>query len=303
MKTYLYILLIILSAEFACAQQDGAYSQYMFNGLILNPAYAGSKPYMSSAALYRRQWVDFPGSPVTQTLYLHGPLPSRKVGVGFSLVNDHIGVTNRTDLNGSYSYHMQVGPGFLAMGLQGGFSYYNSKLSDLNIWDNTDEVFAYDRKRAVLPNFGTGLYYYATKFYLGLSVPHMLNNSTDGAFMVRADHKIRHYYLSSGYVIILNRDVKVKPSVLIKYVESAPVQTDFNINVLLQNIFWIGGSYRTGDAFVGIFEFQLTNRLRIGYSYDATLSSMKTYSGGSHEIMIGYDFGYDILKMKTQRYF
>lgn len=303
MKKILILAIMTMLGNGLKAQQDAGFSQYMFNGLVVNPAYAGSKPYISSALLYRKQWVDFPGSPLTQSFFIHGPLKNRKVGLGFSFVNDHVGVTNQTEFYGSYAYHINTGKGHVSLGLQGGISYYNVRLSDLKIWDGNDEVFTNNIEGKALPNFGAGIYYYASKFYMGLAVPRIINNSLENPYVVRATHTERHYFITGGYVIEVNRDFKVKPSFLMKYVEGAPVQVDLNLNFLLQNLIWVGGSYRSGDSFIGIFELQLSRRMRLGYAYDFTFTKLANYSNGTHELMLGFDFGYDILKMKTPRYF
>lgn len=302
-----YILIIICLVSYAgYSQQHPMLSQYMFNGLILNPAYAGSKDYVSTGLVYRKQWVEFDGAPETQTAFIHGPLRNKKVGLGFSLINDKIGVTNRTDAYGSYAYHIKAGKGKFAMGLQAGISYYRAKLSDLIYWDKNDPVFAEDIQSNILPNAGVGIYYYERIFYAGISVPHLLSYDPQRSLsfdIEKVPHQVRHYFLSTGYVAEINDDFKIKPSVLVKYVADAPVEFDLNCNFLFANTFWIGASYRTGDAIVGIVEYQISPRMRLGYSYDATLSDLKDHSSGSHEIMLGYDFGYEITKMKTPRYF
>ncbi len=306
MKTLRILALFLIISATAQAQQHPMVSQYMFNGLLLNPAYAGSKDYVSTAALYRKQWVDFKGSPETQTISIHGPLKNRRMGLGFSILNDHIGVTNRTDFMGSYAYHIPTGRGKLALGLQAGATYFRAKLTDLIYWDQDDEVFAADIQSNLLPNAGAGIYYYSRNFYAGLSVPQLLDYDPGKSLsfdIKQVPHQTRHYFLHTGYVIEASEDFKIKPSVLVKYVPNAPVEVDMNVNFLFNNIFWIGGSYRTNDAVVALVEYQLTRKLRLGYSYDFTLTELKNYSSGSHEIMLGYDFGYDIMKMKTPRYF
>lgn len=306
MKKIIIFILVCIAFSEARAQQNPMISQYMFNGLILNPGYAGSKDYISAAALYRKQWVDFKGSPETQTATIHGPLKNRKMGLGFTLVNDKVGVTNRTDFMGSYAYHIKTRKGKLALGLQAGASLYKAKFSDLIYWDKADVVFDGDVQSNLLPNAGAGAYYYARKFYAGLSVPHLLDydpNKSLSFDVERVPHATRHYFLHTGYVVEFSDDLKMKPSVLVKYVANAPVEADININFLFSNTFWLGASYRTGDAVVGIVEYQLTKQLRFGYAYDFTLTELRNHSSGSHEIMLGYDFGYDIQKVKSPRYF
>lgn len=314
MKTNLYKLL--LSAILVCglrqasAQQDVLVSQYMFNHLLLNPAYAGTKDYMMSSLLYRKQWVNLDGAPTTQVGSIHGPLGLTNFGWGALISNDHIGVTNRTDAYANGSYHLKLKDGLnLSVGIRAGGGYYAIKNSDLKYWDQGDKVFSGDRTSKFLPNIGAGAFLYAAKYYAGLSAPTLISYDPEKAMSLSLSgniyipRQVRHYFLTAGMVYELNPDVVLKPSFLLKYVGNAPVEVDLNMNVLLSNILWVGASYRTNDAVVGILEFQVNRKLRIGYSYDYTLSDIKNYSAGSHEFMVGYDFGYDIMKMKTPRYF
>ncbi len=292
------------------AQQDLLVSQYMFNHLLLNPAYAGSHEYMMATLLYRKQWVDFKGAPETQVASLHGPLGLTQFGWGALISHDKIGVTDRTDAYLNAAYHLKVGPKMrLSVGLRGGGGYYSYKNSDLTYWDEGDPAFSSDKVSRFLPNVGAGVYLYTRKFYAGLSVPTILSYDPDKSLSVNSSsselvpHQVRHYFGTAGVAIELSQDVVMKPSILVKYVDNAPVEADFNLNFLLANIVWVGGSYRTGDSFVAILELQLSKKLRLGYSYDFTFSDIRDYSSGSHEVMLGYDFGYDIMKMKTPRYF
>ncbi|MFM2134909.1 MAG: hypothetical protein RL021_309 [Bacteroidota bacterium] len=292
------------------AQQDMMLSQYMFNHLLINPAYAGSHEYMMSSLLYRKQWVGYEGAPVSQVASLHGPIGLSNFGAGLMVSHDLIGVTERTDLYANAAYHLKVGERTkLAMGLRAGGGYYSCRNSDLKVWDNTDQVFKEDVASRFLPNAGAGLYLHGLKSYFGVSVPSIISYDPEDRFGVSLSgsnfvpRQVRHYFMTAGTVLTINADVVMKPSVLVKYVQNAPVQADFNINFLFMKTLWLGGSYRTDDAMVGIMELQLSRRLRIGYSYDYTLSDLQYYSAGSHEFMIGYDFGADVTKVATPRYF
>ncbi len=287
-------------------QQHPLFSHYMFNGLYINPAYAGSKEFVSTTLIARKQWTGFEGAPSTQIASLHAPLNDRKVGLGVVISNDKIGITNQTDLYGSYAYHLPVGDGKLSLGLSAGFSYYKSKFSELTVWDTDDPVYETNSLSNILPNFGMGMYYYTRKFYAGLSVPQILSYDPEQALHIEVDkvHKVsRHYYLSSGVILATRGELKFRPSFMVKYASNAPIQFDVNLNMLISDIIWVGASYRSSDAVVLLLEYQVNKKLRIGYSYDLTLTEMRTYSSGSHEIIIGYDFGFNVLKMKTPRYF
>jgi type IX secretion system PorP/SprF family membrane protein len=301
----LYIIMLLPSLMFA--QQDPLVSQYMFNGLYLNPAYAGSHDFYNVTSLCRKQWVNIDGAPATQILSVDGPLKNRNVGLGLLLSNDKIGVSKQTDFYGNYAYHINLGKETkLAMGLRAGGSYYRAKLTELTVWDGGDDVFSKDIKGEFLPNFGAGLYLHSPKMFVGLSAPHLLNYKPRTTFYIdktNSPQLIRHYYLNAGYVFDGNQNVIFKPSILVKYLQNAPVQADFNLNVLFHKLIWLGASYRTSDSFVGILELQASKKIRIGYAYDHPINNLKKYTNGSHEIMFAYDFGYDIHKIKTPRYF
>jgi type IX secretion system PorP/SprF family membrane protein len=205
----------------------------------------------------------------------------------------------------NYSYQLKLGKGKLAFGVKAGVSNYIFRTNNLVVWDANDDVFS--GKRSVwLPKFGAGTYYFCDKWYAGLSVPTLLGYDAGHAFSFDVNTSTflnRHYYLTGGYVFKLNDQFKLKPSALIKYIPSAPLQADININLLFKDEFWIGTSYRTGDAFTVMLEYQTNTRFRVGYAYDFTTSKIRNYSTGTHEIMIGYDFGKDIVKIKTPRFF
>jgi len=314
MRSIFYKLMLCASLlpfmQRAVAQQDILVSQYMFNHLLLNPAYAGSQDYMMSSLLYRKQWVNFDGAPVTQVGSVHGPLGLTRFGWGALVSNDKIGVTGRTDVYANGAYHLPLnGDMKLSLGLRAGGGYYSCKNSDLNVWDSGDQVFSADKVSKFLPNVGAGVYLYSRKYYAGLSAPTLISYDPEKSLSVDLSgnefvpRQVQHFFFTAGTIYEINPDVMMKPSFLLKYVGNAPLQADFNLNFLLANMLWVGGSYRTGDAFVGLLEFQVNRKLRIGYSYDFTFSDIKDYSAGSHEFMVGYDFGYDIMKMKTPRYF
>jgi type IX secretion system PorP/SprF family membrane protein len=228
------------------------------------------------------------------------------MGIGVVGCYDRVGVTTQTDFYLNYSYHLKLGEGKLSFGLKGGISNYKAQLTGLLFWDKNDQVFASDLTGKIVPKFGFGAYYYHKKFYAGVSVPTTLafDPGNNFSFDVSKSSELRrHYYVTGGYIFNLNADWKFKPSTLIKVLPSAPVQMDLNLAVLYKDMFWLGASFRTGDAVSFIAEYQANFRFRIGYAYDATFSNLKNYSAGSHEVMIGYDFGKDLIKIKTPRYF
>lgn len=302
----LLILLLICLPGLTIAQQDALFSHYMFNGMYINPAYAGSKEFISSTLIARKQWSGFEGAPSTQIASIHAPLSNKKIGLGAVISNDKIGITNQTEFYGNYAYHIPVNNGKLALGLSAGFTYFKSKFSELTVWDTDDPVYETNSLSNILPNFGAGVYYYSRTFYAGLSAPQLISYDPEQPLSIEVEkvHKLsRHYYLTSGMILTTGGELKFRPSFMVKYAANAPIQYDINMNILISDIIWVGASYRSGDAIVGLFEYQVNKKLRIGYSYDMTLSEIRKHNTGSHEIIIGYDFGINVLKMKTPRYF
>jgi len=307
-KNSLLILMLSIVSGMVYGQQDPQYSQYMFNTLAVNPAYAGSRDVVSATALYRKQWVNTPGSPGTALFSVDAPFKREKVGVGLMVFNDHIGITNTMGAYGSYAYRMRLKRGTLALGLQAGFSQFKADYSSVVLDQNNTSDGAFSSNiNKFMPNFGAGAYYKTDKFYVGISVPRIVNNKmfrkSDTAVSVNS-HQTRHLFLMGGFVIALSQDVKLKPSTLVKIVEGAPIQVDINANVWFYDAVAGGLSYRaSAGTLVAMVEIQATKQIRIGYAYDAGLGKIKAIGTGSHEIMARYEFGYVKAKVLSPRYF
>jgi type IX secretion system PorP/SprF family membrane protein len=309
MKKIITYSILLLGLK-GLAQQDIMISQYMFSGLFINPAYAGSHDFTEATALYRQQWTGMTGAPVSQIVSAEGHVKNTKIGWGGILTNDKIGVTYKTDLYGNYAYHLPAGKtGKLSMGVRAGFSYYRALLTQLTVWDENDQVFVNNVKSKVLPNAGAGLYYYTPNFFAGVAAPALLNYQPNtfvsmGTVIKESPNYVRHAYAYTGYVFEINEHLHLKPSALVKYVKNSPVQADLNLNLLINRAFWIGGSYRTGDGIVGIVEYQHDTRWRIGYAYDFSFTQLQKYSSGSHEIMFSYMFCKpETVKIRNPRFF
>ncbi|MFN3875032.1 MAG: type IX secretion system membrane protein PorP/SprF [Flavobacteriales bacterium] len=291
----------------ASAQQEVMVSQYMFNGLFLNPAYAGSHGYASSSLLHRQQWLQVEGAPRTSMLAIDAPAWGDRMGLGFSLVHDQIGISRDIDFSGHYAYRMRVGKrSRLALGLRAGLSVYSARISELRYWDANDPLYQQDIVNQPVGKFGFGLYWHDARSYVGISVPTIY--AADGRITMDAPDALRHYftqhyYVHAGRVFLLGEDFDIKPSTMIKYTKNAPIEADVNCNVLYRERIWAGIGYRTGDALVAMLEYQVTPQLRVGYAYDMTMSKLRTYTTGSHEVMLGIDFGRDLVRIKTPRYF
>jgi len=301
---------LLCGAPRAQAQQDPMISQYMFSGHFLNPAYAGSHPYANVTLLGRKQWVNFNGSPLTSFLSFDTPIKDTRLGLGAIVSNDIIGVTRRTRVQGSFSYHLPLGErARLAAGLSGGIEHYSARLSDLVIWDEADQVFTSDINGRILPVAGAGLYFYTHRFYAGVSLPNFLSFE-QGDFLFAGNDQTpqrleRHYFGTAGYAIPAGKNFDIKPSILVKYVEEAPVQFDYNLHFFFYKTLWVGASYRGKDGMVGMVEYQATRNLRIGYAFDWALTNLRHHNSGSHEIMLAWDFVKDQgdIKYKSVRFF
>lgn len=290
-----------VAAQAAFAQQQAIFSQYMFNIMSINPAYTGSHEALSFTALSRWQWEGVDGAPNTQTFTMHSPLRNKQAALGLYVINDNIGVANNTSVNVSAAYRIPSKRGYFSMGLQGGFSNYTASFSTLNP-QNPDPNLAENRTSDFLPNLGIGLFYYAEKWYAGLSMPQMFAVSVEegGDEAVR---QIQHTFLIAGYVFDLSPRWKVRPNVLFKGVEGAPLQLDLNANLILDDKYWVGASWRSFDSFQILLEWQALDNLRVGYAYDITTTAINTVSSGSHEIAVNYRVKLRRDQIITPRYF
>lgn len=307
MKKIIIVLLGMLIGNQLWSQQDAMLSQYMFNGLFLNPAYAGSHKYWSSTFTYRNQWVAMDGAPETAILAVDGPIAAKNMGLGFSFMYDKIGVSTHNKITANYSYQLRTSANSkLSLGINASVSQFNARVEDLLIWDQEDAVFANNINGKYVPSFGVGAYHYGEKHYVGISIPTLFAYQNDYNFnfdLTKSSFLRRHYVLTGGYVFEVSPMVKLKPSTLLKYVANAPLEADINLTAYYKDMISAGVSYRTNDAVVFMVEYQANNYFRIGYAYDMTTSTIRNYSHGSHEIMIGVDFGKDLIKVKTPRYF
>jgi len=312
MKVYIKLglaILISLSSVRGYAQQDPMISQYMFNGLFLNPAYAGSHDYSIASMLYRYQWAGIEGAPHTGFFSYDAPIRGKNVGIGATLMFDRIGVTNKIDLVGNYSYHIRLSKKTkLSIGLRTSISYYWANVSELRYWDQSDPIFQSDIAGRVIPNFGLGLYYYGERFYAGIVAPQFLSYDANTFLAIENDYfqrNTRHFYLNAGYVFKLGKNTDFRPSFLLKFTPEAPPEADINVHFLFHKKFWVGASYRTLDGIVAMFEVNVTPNMRLGYAFDYPLHTwVRNYTYGTHEIMLSFDIGKpDMLKIKSPRYF
>lgn len=284
------------------AQQDAMYTQYMFNALALNPAYAGSRNVVSATALFRNQWSGINGAPQTGTFTIDAPIHDQKIGLGLQVFNDRLGITNTTGIVGSGAYRIRMDKGTLSFGLQGSVSNYRANYQNVALSQsgtNTDAAFQ-DNVSKTLFNIGTGVYYNSDRFYVGLGAPELLPNKLTSTNLSLQEV---HLFLTAGVVFALNDDFKIKPSIMVKEVKGAPIEGDFNTMFWIKDILGIGAQYRSNADVSGLLEIQATPQIRIGYSYDHSITTLQTFNSGSHEIMLRYEFGYEKNKFISPRFF
>lgn len=308
-KILLGFAVVFMTAD-AFAQQTPLYTMYMWNQLVINPAYAGSREALTASAVVREQWVGLEGAPSTQVVSIHSPLPNDNIGLGFTVQNDNVGPVNTTGLWGDFAYRMKVTEkARLSMALRAGFGIHQADLRNLETGQENDPAFNQDVSNNFLPNFGFGAYYYSNRGYVGLASPSILENelnSSNNAGSDFDDLNNRHYYLLAGYVFNISADsgsVMFRPSTVIRAVNGAPVSFDISANFLIKQKLWLGASYRYQDAIAAMVSFNFTEHLQAGYSYDFGTSNLNTYHNGSHEIMLTYDFFKEDVKTRNPRYF
>lgn len=296
-------LILTVFGQIGIAQQQVMFTQYMFNGLAINPAYAGSHDNITATFLAREQWVGLDGAPASQTFSIHSPFnASGSANIGALLIHDKIGVTDQTTAYLAFAYRIRFsGSARLAFGMQGGLSNYNSRLSRISV---SDPVFAAGDININRPNFGAGLYFNTDRFFAGVSVPQLVRSKLDVNNSDSDSRLERHFFGYAGYVFDISRDLKFKPNLLIKYVENAPVEFDINANLLIKDIIWAGLSYRSFDSFDALIQVQVSKQFQFGYAYDfATTTDLRRVNAGSHELMIQYTFVYGKKKIISPRYF
>lgn len=308
------MLIACLPQVVAIAQSDQHYTMFMYNKLLYNPAYAGSRELVSADADYRDQWDGIPGAPKTANITIDGLLgsymePFRKMALGFSLTNEILGVEHNTDMKAYYAFRIPMKHSVCSMGLSGGFDLYSANYGQLNLYQPNDPNFAYNISDALLPNFGAGVYWYRDDAYLGLSVPNLLQDAYDKKEVMvhnRIAEQIRGWYLSGGYVLPVNEHIKLEPQCMVRYAGGGgyglPVNADINLSVLYNDRLLLGATYRTDKSIEAVVHMQVTARVNVGYAYDYLLSGLNGYSGGTHEVVVGYNFVRDQSRYLTPRF-
>ncbi len=286
------------------AQQDPQYTQYMYNTINVNPAYAGSRDVLSIFGLYRTQWVGLDGAPDTGVFSAHSPVGER-VGLGLSFVNDRIGISDQSTISVDFSYAIPVfNNSFkLAFGLKATGHLLNIDFSKLN-WYEPDDPTNQNISNRFSTNIGAGAYLYSDRFYVGLSVPNILETKHYNDNDIESLAKQRfHGYLITGYVFDMNSTIQFKPALLLKTAEGAPLQLDITANFLFYEKLTLGAAWRWDAAMSGLAGFQIDKNWFVGYAYDAETTQLSNYNSGSHEIFLRYEFFNKTNRVISPRFF
>jgi type IX secretion system PorP/SprF family membrane protein len=295
-----YIIALFLTASATVtAQQLPQFTQYMYNTISVNPAYAGSRGTLNVTALHRNQWAGIDGNPRTSTLSIHAPMRNDRVGLGLSYINDKLGFEQTNYIYGDFSYSVPVTEtAKLSFGLKAGFTNYKLETPDFN------DMFFSSSFNDWSPNIGAGVYYSSNTWYIGVSSPRILNTDlNDGEFEALERNS---YYAIGGLVFNLSENTKFKPTMIAKFTNGAPATYDLTANFLFHEKFWIGASYRFNDAsnFGALIDYQATKDIRIGYAYDIPTGDIRPYSSGTHEVILIYELRFKSKgPVKSPRYF
>ena len=309
MKKRFLIFIVTLVAASSYAQQDSQFTNYMYNTININPAYAGSRGVLSIFGLHRNQWVGLDGAPVTNTLSINSPINNSNFGIGLSLVNDRIGPSDENSFSLDISYSVKTSETYkLSFGVKATANLLNVDFTKLNIYNPGDVLAQYNIDNKFSPNVGAGVYLHSNKTYVGLSVPNFLETSHfdkgESTFTANSVASERmHFYLIGGHVFDLSENVKLKPAFLTKMVQGASLQVDLSANFLFNDKFTLGAAYRWDAAASLLAGFQVSDSWFIGYGYDMEVTKLANYNSGSHEFFLRYELFKNYDKVVSPRFF
>jgi type IX secretion system PorP/SprF family membrane protein len=272
-------------------------SQYVLNPLSLNPAFAGNRGALNIAAFYRRQWTGIPGAPETMTLAADAPFFDSKLGLGFIITNDKIGVTKETHFGTNYSYKINMRNGVLSLGLGAGLITTNTAWSELVVLDQGDESMLVNTQVFVVPEFSFGTYYSSASYFAGFSIPQLMGYKFDfdkNKYTLIVKPSQYNYLFNAGYVYTIGPKIKLLPSALITYSPGKKLLFDINMYTSMNDKIWAGLSYRNNRSIGALIQVAVNNQIRVAYTYDFDFSPLGHYSNGSHEIMLRYEFHYKV---------
>lgn len=303
MKTRILFFALLLSSFAGFAQQDAQYTQYMYNTINVNPAYAGSRGVFSVFGLHRTQWVGLDGAPTTNAFSINTPINNSKLGVGVSFVNDKIGPTDENTISADISYTVQTSETYnLSFGIKGTANLFSLDVNKLNPADANDpRLYNFDNN--FTPNVGAGVYFHSDKLYVGLSVPNFFESTRYEDNSIAVTKERMNAYLIGGYVFDLSPSIKFKPAFMAKTIEGAPLQLDISGNFLINEKFTIGAAWRWSAAASLMAGFQITDGLFAGYGYDLETTKLSRYNSGSHEIFLRFELFSKYDKIISPRFF
>jgi type IX secretion system PorP/SprF family membrane protein len=302
MKTKLFSFALVLTSMFNFAQQDAQFTQYLYNTININPAYAGSRGALSILALHRTQWVGLDGAPVTNTFSMNTPFNESNLGLGLSIVNDKIGPTQENTISADISYSIPTSETFkLSFGMKATANLFSLDVNKLNPVDNDPSLHDFNNK--FTPNIGAGIYLHSDKAYVGFSVPNFIETDRYNDNEVAIFKEKINYYLIGGYVFDITSNIQFKPAGLLKIVQGAPLQADISGNFMFMEKLTVGIAYRWSAAMSGMVGFQISEGLHIGYGYDLETTHLDKYNSGSHEIFLRYELFKNNNRMTTPRFF
>lgn len=291
-------ILCILAVSFSLpvfGQMFPISDHYVYDALPINPAFAGCHDALSATISYRNQWAGFKDAPKRNMLSIHTPFDHDRIGLGLLVDRSSIGIYKETSFIGNYSYRIQLHDSKLALGLGFGATLYNVAWNELKATDAGDEQLIFTPTSAVLPNFSLGAYYYTEKYFIGLSMPLLLGHELDestGKYKIGNNFSGSNYFLSGGYEVGISSNIKLLPSLLIRYHPGNAIQVDYNAQINLKDRIWMGIGYRNRNKLVGMLQCQLNYQLRMAYFYDFEFGGIGKYLNGSHEIALSYVFRY-----------
>jgi len=297
MRKIIKILFLLFIPASVCGQITPLTSQYVLNPLVLNPAAAGNRGVLNVAAFYRKQWVGVKGSPETMTLIADAPFQDDRMGLGLIVLSDKIGITKETHIKADYSYKVAVGKGTLSFGLGAGIAITNTAWSKSIVLDPEDDLILTDDKGFVVPAFSFGTYYSDQRYFAGFSIPKLLGYKFDAdkkKYVINNNMSEYYYLFNTGYLFDLSPGLKFLPSALIAFSPGDKILYDVNANFRVMDRFWFGASYRSNRSIIGMFQVQLNDQIRFAYTYDYDFAKLRTFSSGSHEVMLRYEFRYNV---------
>lgn len=300
-RKLIFLALVIINS--IQAQQEPQYSQYMYNTISVNPAYAGTRNVLNVLALHRQQWNGFDGAPITSTFSINTPIPETNLGIGISAISDRIGPTEQTTVSGDISYTVRLSEKTnLSFGAKGSASFFSFDQYKVTPFQANDPKWK-SLSSKLTPNFGVGVYLHTNKYYLGLSVPNLMESNFYNDNEIAINSQRMNYYFIGGYVFDVSNWIKFKPAVVSKIVDGAPLQLDISANALFIDKFVLGAAYRWNAALSALAGFQINDALFVGYSYDFDTTNLSRYNNGSHEVFIRYEFIYKKNRLVSPRFF